>query len=139
MVAALGPVDSVIVSKFIKTVSVAEGPPTGSEQDQQHERKSNTTPSNNFKTGTKLMYGGQGKNTNNVNLRPIIAQRNNQISAISLNNGTKTNKGLDQPRLDETNAKVMGEDKRKLRVQNKKRKQLLRATQAPQSQWTRHT
>ncbi len=139
MAAALGPMDTVIVSKFIKTLSVAEGPPTGSEQDQQHERKSNTTPSDNFKTGTKLMYGGQGKNTNNVNLRPIIAQRNNQISAISLNNGTKTNKGLDQPRLDETNAKVMGEDKRKLRVQNKKRKQLLRATQAPQSQWTRHT
>ena len=108
MAAALGPMDTVIVSKFIKTLSVAEGPPTGSEQAQLHKQESNRPPSDTFKTVTELMYGGQGKNTNSVNLTPVIAQPNEQTSSITLSNGTKTNKELDQPRLDETNAKVTG-------------------------------
>jgi hypothetical protein len=131
--------DTIIVSKFIKTLSVAEGPPTGSEQAQLHERESDRPPSDIFKTGTELMYGGQGKNTNNFNLMPVNAQRNDETSDIKLDNVTNTNEGLDQPRLGETNAEVTGEEKRKLRTQNKKRKQRLRAAQVPQNQWTSHT
>jgi hypothetical protein len=136
----LGPMDTVIMSKFIKTLEVAEGPPTGPEQAQLHERESDRPPSDMFKTGTELMYGGQGKTTNNFNLTPVNAQRNDETSAIKLlDKVTNTNEGLDQPRLDETNAEVTGEDKRKLRTQNKRRKQRLRAAQVPQSQWTTHT
>jgi hypothetical protein len=92
------------VSKFIKTLLVAEGPPTGYEQAQLNKREINRPPSNTFKTGMELMYRGQGKNMNNVNLTPVIAQRNKQTSAITLDNRTKTNEGLNEPCLDETNA-----------------------------------
>jgi hypothetical protein len=92
-----------------------------------------------FKTRTELMYGGQGKNTNNFNLTTISAKMNDEISAINVANLVTTNEGLGQPRLDETNAEVTGNDKQKLRTQNKKRKQQLRAAQVPQSQWTKHT
>ena len=80
------------------------------------------------------MYGGQGKNTNNFNLTPVNAKMNDEISAINVANMSNTNKGLDQPRLDKTNAEVIGDNKQKLRTQNKKRKQRLRAAQVPQSQ-----
>ena len=85
------------------------------------------------------MYGGQGKNTNNFNLTPVNAKMNDEISAIKVANMKNTNEGLDQPRLDKTNAEVLGDDKQELRTQNKKRKQQLRAAQVPQSQWTTHT
>jgi hypothetical protein len=139
MAATLGPMDTVIVSKFIKTLEVAEGLPTGPEQAKIHERESDRPPSDIFKTRTELMYGGQGKNTNNFNLTPISAKMNDEISAINVADLVTTNEGLDQSRLDETNAEVTGDDKQKLRTQNKKRKQRLRAAQVPQSQWTKHT
>jgi len=59
LAAALGHMDTVIVSKFIKTLSVAEGPPTRAERVQLHEQESNKPPSNLFKTGTELMYNGK--------------------------------------------------------------------------------
>jgi len=146
LAATLGPLDTIIVSKFIKTLSVAEGPPTGSEQAQLHERESDRPPNNLFKMGMELMYGGQGKTTNNFNLMPVNAQENEKTSDTDfrahpdtnfrvdnvtqkneetsntdfrvhpdtnfrVNNVTNINKGLDQPRLDETNAEVMVENK----------------------------
>jgi hypothetical protein len=117
MAATLGPMNTVIVSKVIKTLKVAEGLPMGPEQAQIHERESNRPPSDIFKTGTELMYGGQGKNTNNFNLTPVSAKRNDEISAINVADVVNTNEGLDQPRLDETTAEVTGEEKRKLRIQ----------------------
>jgi len=147
--------DTVIVSKFIKTLSVAEGPPTGAERAQLHEGESDKPPSDLFKTGTELMYGGQGKTTNNVNLMPVTAQTTEETSKNEetsdpefrvhpdtnsrVDNVTNITKGLDQPRLDETNEEVTGENKRQLRTQNKRRKQRLRAAQVLQSQWTSHT
>jgi hypothetical protein len=115
--------DTVIVSKFIKTLEVAEGLPTGPEQANIHERESDRPPSDIFKTRTELMYGGQGKNTNNFNLTPVSAKMNDEISAINIADLVTSNEGLDQPRLDETNAEVTGNDKQKLRTQNRKRKQ----------------
>ncbi len=131
--------DTIVANKFIKTLSVAEEPPTGSEEVQLHERESNNPPSNRFKTGTELMYVGQGKNANSVNLTPVIEPRDKQTSAIISYNVTKLNEGLNQPRLDETNDEVTGEDKQKLRKQTKKRKRQLRSMQPPNSQWTAHT
>ena len=139
MAATLGPMDTVIVSKFIKTLEVAEGLPTGPEQANNHERESDRPPSDIFKTRTELMYGGQGKNTNNFNLTPVSAKMNDESSAINVADLVTSNEGLDQPRLDETNAEVTGDDKQKLRTQNKKRKQRRRAVQVLQIQWTQHT
>ena len=52
MAATLGPMDTVIVSKFIKTLEVAEGLPTGPEQANIHKRESDRPPSDTFKTRT---------------------------------------------------------------------------------------
>ncbi len=49
--------------------------------------------------------------TDNFNLTPVSAQMNDESSAINVANMTNTNKGLDQPRLDEMNAEVTGDDK----------------------------
>ena len=155
MAVTLGSMDTVIMSNFIKMLSVAEGPPTGSEQAQLHEQESDRPPSSDlFKTGTELMYGGQGKTTNNFNLTPVNAQKKEETSDMDfcvhpdtnfrvdnvthnneetrdtdfrvhpdtnfcVDNVTNINEGLDQPRLDETNAEVTGENKQKLRTQNK--------------------
>jgi hypothetical protein len=124
--------DTVIVSKFIKTLSVAEGPPTEAERAQLHEGESDKPPSDLFKTGTELMYGGQGKTTNNVNLMPVTSQTTEETSKNEetsdpefrvhpdtnsrVDNVTNITKGLDQPRLDETNEEVTGENKRQLRT-----------------------
>ena len=76
---------------------------------------------------------------NNFNLTPVSDKMNHEISATNVADLVTSNEGLDQPRLDETNAEVTGDDKQKLRTQNKKRKQRRRAVQVPQSQWTQHT
>jgi hypothetical protein len=130
--------ETVIVSKFIKTLGVVEEIPTGSQRAQTHKKESDKAPSDAFKTGKELMYGGQGKNMYNNNLTTVSAQTINKNSAITSDIATNTYEGLDQPRLDETNAEVTGDDKRRLRIQNKRRKQQLRAAQPPQSHWTVH-
>ena len=62
LAAMLGPMDTVIANKFIKTLAVAEEPPKGTAmQAQGHEQKGDSPPNNIFNTGTELMYGGQGK------------------------------------------------------------------------------
>ena len=58
LAATLGPMDTVIANKFIKTLAVAEEPPKGTAmQAQGHEQKGDSPPTNIFKTGTELMYG----------------------------------------------------------------------------------
>jgi len=84
------------------------------------------------------MYGGQGKNTNNFNLTPVSNKTNDASSATNVADLVISTEGLNQPRLDETNAEVTGDDKHKLRKQNKKRKQQRRAVQLPQSHWIQH-
>jgi hypothetical protein len=73
MAAKLGPMETVIVSKFIKTLGVVEGIPTGSQQAQTHKKESGKAPSNAFKTGKELMYGRQGKNMYNNNLTTDVS------------------------------------------------------------------
>ena len=74
----LGPMDTVIANKFIKTLSVAEEPPKGTVQAQEHERKGGSQPNNTFKMGTELMYGGQGNITSNINLMSVNATKDNE-------------------------------------------------------------
>ncbi len=140
LAATLGPMDTVIANKFIKTLSVAEEPSKGTAmQAQGHEQKGNSLPTNIFKTGTELMYGGQGKSTNNITLTSVTATRDNGENGLDKSTNRTTHGGLDHPRLDDTNEEVTGEGNRKLRKQNKQHKRKLKAAQLRQSQWTEHT
>jgi hypothetical protein len=76
LAATLGPMDTVIANKFIKTLAVAEEPPKGTDiHAQGHEKKSDIPTNNIFKMGTELMYGGQGKVRNNISLTSVTATR----------------------------------------------------------------
>ena len=56
LAATLGPMDTVIANKFIKTLAVAEEPPEGTAmQAQGHKQKGDSQPTNIFKMGTELM------------------------------------------------------------------------------------
>ena len=140
MAATLGPMETVIVSKFIKTLRVVEGPPPSSQQANLHNTECNRPPNDMFQTGTELLYGGQGKTMCNNNLTPVSSETSDKSSVVASDIATHMHEGLDQPRLEETNAEVTGSDKRLLCLQNKRHKQRLRprAAQLPQSQWTVH-
>ena len=122
--------DTVIANKFIKTLAVAEEPPKGTAmQAQGHEQKGDSQPTNIFNTRTELMYGGQGKSTNNISLTSVTATRDNGENVTDESTSRTTHGGLDHPGLDDTNEEVTGEGKRKLCKQNKQRKQKLKAAQ----------
>ena len=139
MAASLGPMDTVIANKFIKTLAVAEEPPKGTVQAQGHKQKGDSLPNIIFKTGMELMYGGQGKITSKFNLTSVTATRDDGGNVTIKSNSRTTNGGLDHPRLDNTNEEAKGDGKRKLRKQNKQLKQRLKTAQLLQSQWTEHT
>ncbi len=140
LAATLGPMDTVIANKFINTLAVAEEPPKGTDmQAQGHEKKSDIPTNNIFKTGMELMYGGQGKVTNNISLTSVTTTRENGENVMSESTSRTTHGGLDHPRLDDTNEEVMGEGKLKLRKQNKLRRKQLKAAQRLQSHWAEHT
>ena len=86
-----------------------------------------------FKTGTELMYGGQGKISTTTNLM-TITELPNERGEVN-DTGTKGNEagGLDPPRLTDTNKEATGEDRTRIRLQNKRRRQRLKATQQPKS------
>jgi hypothetical protein len=130
--------ETVVVSKFIKTLQVVEGPPPSSQQANQHDTERNRLPDDMFQTGTELLYGGQGKTMCNNNLTPVSPKTCDTSSVVAVDIATHAYGGLDQPRLDKTYTEVTGDDKRLLCIQNKWHKQRLRATQTPQSHWTVH-
>jgi hypothetical protein len=107
-------------------------------QAQGHEQKGDSQPTNIFNTRTELMYGGQGKSTNNISLTSVTATRDNGENVTDKSTSTTIHGGLDHPRLDDTNEEVTREGKCKLRKQNKQREQMLKAAQLRQSQWTEH-
>ena len=129
----MGPMDTVIANKFIKTLLVAEEPPKGTVQAQEHEQKGDSQPNKTFKTGTELMYGGQGKITSNNNLTSVTATKVDEGSVTNTSIIRTKNGGLDHPCLDDTNEEIMEDGKRKLHKQNKQRKQRLKAAQIQQS------
>jgi hypothetical protein len=120
----LGPMDTIIASKFIRMLAVGEEPPKGSPMPAQgHEQKGESTPTDTFKMRAELMYGGQGKNTKKTSLTSITAAIDSGDTAMDDSTRRTRHKGLDQPRLVDANEEVTGEGKQKLRTQNKKRKQ----------------
>ena len=115
LAATLGPMDTVIANKFIRTLAVTEEPPKGTAmQAQGHEQKGDSQPTSIFKTGTELMYKGHGKNTNNISLTSVTTTMDNGDNATDKSIIRSQHGGLDQPRLDDTNEEVTGEGKCKL-------------------------
>ena len=132
--------ESVIAKKFIKTLSVAEAPSRGSVPATSQVTTSGAPPNGIFKTGTELMYGGQGKITSTTNLTTVTDTQNEMVDVLDTSTrATEPGGGLAPPRLIDTSEEATGDDRRKLRLQNKRRRQRLKATQQPQSLWTDHT
>ena len=71
-----------------------------------------------FKTGMELMYGGQGKVTNNISLTSVTATKDNAENVKNESTNRTTHGGLDHPHLDDTNEEVTGEGKQTLHKQN---------------------
>ena len=139
----MGPLDADIANKFIRTLGTSEAPSRGRIQAPGQDTQGDTPPPNDtFKTGTELMYGGQGKIQNTINLTRITD--NNRVCENHLFyrdecSITPQSAGLAPPTLEDTNMEVTGDDRKRIRKQNKRRKQCLKANQIPQSQWTEHT
>ena len=140
MAAALGPMDAAIAQKFQRTVGAAVDPTVGRVVIDDNETTGKISQHEQFKTGTEIMYGGQGK-TLDINhlITTKIPIRTNDEHTASDSTLLTTNGGLAQPLLDYTNGEVTGDDKRQLRKQNKRKKRLLKALQQRGSQWTDHT
>ena len=79
------------------------------------------------------MYGGQGKTSTTTNLN-IVTELPNKMGDLN-DTGIAGNEagGLDPPRLANTNKEATGEDRKRIRLQNKRRRQRLKATQQPKS------
>ena len=136
----MGALESVIANKFIKTLSVAEGPSRGSVPATSQVTTSGTPPNGIFKTGMELMYRGQGKVMSTTNLTIVTDTQNEMVDVMDISmRETETGGGLAPPRLSDTNEEATGDDRKKLRLQNKRRRQRLKDTQQPQSLWTNHT
>ena len=132
LAAALGPLDTVFATKFIKTLAVDDAPSQGTTTTTKGITESGTGPQDTFKPGMELMYGGQGKITNTTNLTTVT-------KTPTARTGETEYGGLAEPGLDDTGTGVGGDEKGKLRKQNKRLKQQLKAAQIQGSQWTEYT
>jgi hypothetical protein len=132
--------DAAIAQKFQRTFGVAVEPIREQVVIDENETKINKLQHKQFKTGTELMYGGQGNtlDKNNLTTNKIPTRTKNEHTA---NDGilSTTHGGLAQPLLDHTNGEVTGDNKRQLQKQNKRKKRLQKALQQRGSQWTDHT
>ena len=115
LAAKLGPMDTAIANKFIKTLSVAEVPSRGHVQVPGQDTKDNTPPTDTFKVGTELMYGGQGKLTSTTNLTLITDNSRafegdiTDQKTISIRPAVE---GLAPPSLEDMNEEVTGDDRK---------------------------
>ena len=86
------------------------------------------------------MYGGQGKIPNTNNLMTFNdPQREWCCDVRSIDTETAEMNGLAPPRLTGSNREATGDDRRTIRLQNKRRRQRLKAAQKFESLWTEHT
>ncbi len=136
----LGPIDCVFANKVIKTLNGKENTTTVGVQAPQHVDQGEPPKTDIFNTGKELLYGGQGKfksNSTNLTMNNETIRDNGDVTTtVPALTGLK---GLEPPRLEDTNREVTGEDKCRLRKQNKHRKRRRKATQQHGTQWTEHT
>ena len=97
--------DAAIAQKFQRTFGVADGPI-------RNRGVGDTSHHKQFKTGTVLMYGGQGKkiDTNNL-IKNNLPTRTHDEYTVNVGTLSTTNGGLAQPLLEHTNKEVTGDDK----------------------------
>ena len=74
--------DAAIAQKFQRTFGVADGPIRNRGVIDDNETEGDTSHHEQFKTGTVLMYGGQGKKIDTNNLK-TISQRGHTMSTRS--------------------------------------------------------
>jgi len=85
-----------------------------------------------FDMGQELLFGGKGKK-NNTNMTGVHDDGSSgQEYGIA---GTVDMKGLEPPRLNECERAVVGDDRIRLRRENKQRRKYHKAMQSPYSQW----
>ena len=110
--------DTAIANKFIKTLSVAEVPSQGCVQVPGQDTKDNTPPTDTFKVGTELMYGGQGKLMSTTNLT-LITDNSRAFEGDITDQKTisiwPAVEGLAPPTLEDTNEEITGDDRKRLR------------------------
>ena len=82
LAATLGPMDTIIANKFIRTLAVGEEPLKEIPVQAQGQQKGDSQPTDIFKTRMELMYGGQGKNTNNISLTSVTTTMDNGDTAM---------------------------------------------------------
>jgi len=140
LAAKLGPMDTAIANKFIKTLATAEAPSRERGQAPGQDIKGNTPPTNTFKTETELKYGGQGKltTTNLTLINDDSRAFEKDVTDRDTCGCTPVVEGLAPPALEDTNDEVTGDERKRLRKQNKRRKQRLKAEQVTHSQWMDH-
>ncbi len=141
METVLGPIDTIMANKFVRALATNDTVMGLSVTPSQHTMGRGIQKPDTFKTGPELLYGGQGKINCNVNLGEFndISGDDRGDIPTSTDALPVEHEGLDPPRLEESDKEVTGDDSRHLRIQNKHRKQRLRAIKIPGSQWTEHT
>ena len=104
--------DAAIAQKFQRTFGVADGPIRNRGVIDDNETEGDTSHHEQFKTGTVLMYGGQGKkiDTNNL-IKNNLPTRTHDEYTVNAGTLSTTNGGLAQPLLEHTNKEVTGDDK----------------------------
>jgi len=90
-----------------------------------------------FKKKTEQVTDCQGKsninnNTKNVSIPTTMGTMGQEASQSEMM------RGLEPPRLNEGDRTVVGEDIKRLRIENKQRKRERKAAQLPYSQWKAH-
>jgi hypothetical protein len=140
MAAVLGPIDTILANKFVHAMAEVDESPRISVTNSPRGTVKDTPKTNIFKMGPELLYEGQGKINDNINLTTNTATPGEEGDVINANTTTTTmgNEGLEPPTLEDTNKDVKGDDRRRLRKQSKQRKRRLKATQQWRSQWTMH-
>jgi hypothetical protein len=141
LAAVLGPIDTIFANKFVHALAETDESPRIMVQASPRGTGGEPPKTDTFKTGPELLYGGQGKINNNINLTPNTATPGDEggITTASTINTAIGHESLEPPRLKDTNKEVTGDDKRHLRKQNKHRTWRLKATQQRGGQWKEHT
>jgi hypothetical protein len=140
LAAVLGPIDTVFANKFVHALAETDESPRISVQASPRRTESKPPKTDTFKTGPELLYEGQGKINNNIKLTPNTATPGEEggITNASTTTMIMGHEGLEPPTLEDTNEEVRGDDKRRLRKQNKQQKRRLKVAQQWRSQWTMH-
>jgi hypothetical protein len=101
--------------KIHQHIMVAEAPSRGSVPATSQVTTSGAPPNGIFKTGTELIFGGQGKITSTTNLTTVTDTQNDMVDVMDTSTRvTEPGGGLAPPRLIDTNEEATGNDRRKL-------------------------